>query len=537
MRSVAPDRVTYFIIHDLPFEPMLENAFLPLDRQAAHTGRPVAWEVMLSPPILILHLGCPDCGHRFSLDYYGGQVEDNWADCPGCGLRGRLSGQEAREVFEAKLRHELAAAGEADEGALARLGRVIACAAILLEPLCLVFVVKLNANLFGRQVQLTYALWLRAKRFSTTHQPLLIAAPPLPEECANSFLLTLWGRGHYLITRAAGYAEELLQNLGRHTEDNPAVALPTAFWDFRSVFEVSLTRFHPKVEQARHFIDLKDQIYWFVCPHVQVPEDLLRFHFTSDEEEEGRRWLARHGLGTEYIGFVGRDAAFPKATDWFSQSSRDMDIKTCLPAMRWLAAQGWGVARLGSLVAEPNKLPAGLPGVADYPAGDDRSPFLDLYLAAHATFIVSADSGLNMPHQCSGKPLMIINGVSCAKFAAGYVSSGNLHLAVKNVWDEQAGRPLTLRERFLRNLHVGLSPEDYARQGLRLVDNTEDEILAATREMYSRYVARDWVVTPDEERLQAAFDRLIDSLYPGYPKRFRLCYTFFRSNPHLLEDA
>jgi hypothetical protein len=69
------------------------------------------------------------------------------------------------------------------------------------------------------------------------------------------------------------------------------------------------------------------------------------------------------------------------------------------------------------------------------------------------------------------------------------------------------------------------------------VDNTEEEILAATREMYSRYVARDWVVTPDEERLQAAFDRLIDSLYPDYPRRSRLCYTFFRSNPHLLEDA
>lgn len=536
--------VTYFIVKDLPFETILANEVLEPERQEVRTGKAAAWEV-LAAPSLRLELECPFCGQAFTLDYYRDEIEDNHSSCPHCGERGALGGGEVRDVFENRLRQSLSLMNEDDEEELSRLGRLIALAAILLEPLCLVFVVGFWSDRIGHFLLNSQMLWLRSRSFARDQEPLLIAFPPHPDRESNHYVTELWARsGRYLISPAALPAYDLLsRKLTGHNLDNPAVNLPTMFWGlkYRPSFgpddtPLEVISYNPKPRQARHLIDLREY-YWTFDPDLSLMKSSPPFAFTPEEDRAAAHWLEEHGLPRDYVTFLGRDQAYVEAKashyDPAQYEFRNMDIDKCVPAMSWVADQGLGVLRMGFVVK--GRLGLERPGLVDY-ANLDRSEFLDVYFSAHCRYSICSTSGLVLVPYLFKRPVAGINiAFESPLFQAGAPS--NVHLSFKNIWSEKQGRLLSIRDILALKADQWFIAERYQEAGLSFIEHSPEELLAITREMHSRYVTGDWEVTDDELQTRAKYVKLLSEFYPGVKVGYQLSYSSFKANPHLLADA
>lgn len=208
--------------------------------------------------------------------------------------------------------------------------------------------------------------------------------------------------------------------------------------------------------------------------------------FTTAEEERGKAALARMGLRENdwFVCFHSRDAAFlaneKPGNDWSYHNYRDCDVGNFLKAARYVADQGGYALRMGAAVDKP--LPAGLhPRIIDY-ATLHRDEFLDIYLAAKCRFMIASDSGLFGVSNAFDVPVVNTN-VPRIGWASFRPQDIFIH---KQLFDEARGRLFTFPE-ILSLGHDFLTQSSYlAKHRLRLIENTADDILDATREMKER---------------------------------------------------
>jgi putative glycosyltransferase (TIGR04372 family) len=419
-----------------------------------------------------------------------------------------------------------------------------------LEPLCLVFVAGFFHERLGPYLTGPLVLESRMRRLSARPAPLVIAAEPPAERCSNRFLTELWRRsGRFLITPAARSAYDILRVLKGQDWDNPAVNLPNMFshvyvktrGDGRSNCGSAWCR--PKPQHARHLVNLRDA-YWHVDFTRDLPPAAPPFEFTEEEQRRGADWV-RNRVGREaYVTFSGHDpeqAYFDTRADTpreglAGHSFRAVDPELCGPARRWLAGRGLASLWLGPRREAEGPLPAEAPGLANY-AGAERDDFLDIHLPARAAFDVRPASGLATAPFVFNRPQLHLNTIFFFDLMA-WVSGPRQFFTFKNLWSEKLGRFLSLRERLDDRVLYLMRTEDFERAGLRPVENTAEEILAATREMYSRFVAGDWEAGDGERRLRLKFDQLLERVFrKQFTFRGGLIYSFFQANPHLLDDA
>lgn len=523
----------------IPFAEIIKNEFLPLAEQKIHTGRSAAREVMRQPSLL-LNLKCPGCGASFSADYYARFNEQGKTECPACGLAAGLNKSETRKIFENQLRTGLQKAGD-DPVLISEIGETIAKAAILLEPIFIILVVGFTSKRIGHYIRDTALFCLVCKIFLGP-LALLIAFPPKPEDCSNSYLASFWERsGKLLVTPAARDAYDRLRLLSGHNEDNPAVNLPTAFYHQNLSAGMVAYRYPTyKPRHNRHLIDLRDIPYWHHVYERILPDHGPVFSFTEEEEKAGKNWLADRGIDGNYVVFAGRDSAYtasilPRNNDWPQQTAyRDMDIKNFIPAMKWLAKRQLPSIRHGSVVAE--LLPRGLPEkIIDLPASprDELSEFLDIYLYVKAAFTVSAGTGISETSSMEGRPHLDVNTIV---MPASLLAKNNrgIFFMFKKIWNFKTGRFLTLREMFESKANAILVKGAFEQRGLRPVENSPEEILAGVKEMHERFIAKTWVTTDRELQWRAEFSRLFKSFYPqAHDLRSSLSHSFCLMNPWL----
>ncbi len=231
--------------------------------------------------------------------------------------------------------------------------------------------------------------------------------------------------------------------------------------------------------------------------------------FTSEEEAEGRRRLAEWGIDPERDWFVcvyARDAAYlksayPDAGDWSYHDNRNADIAALGPALNEIVGRGGYVLRMGHLVAKP--LMHASPRVIDY-ASCFRSDFMDIYLAAKCRFFLGTTGGIGDVAMTFDRPRLGID----------WVPFGNAPLAKNSIFmPKLIVNPATGEKYSFRRLLCDFSNRNDPklwdgktafRQGYRYLDNTPEEILAATREMLDRLAGRHGM-TVEDEALQNAY--------------------------------
>lgn len=563
----SPDP-SLFRIKDIPLDTLAANKFLEsaLDKRRKKFNREVrklyegainshyrrrvnkrsadlpAWDIFVRPR-LFFDLQCPACARVFRVDYYQGGFDDqNRMACPGCGAVGGLSARAVMNVFKAKLREAQAAAGDDDLFANARLGRIIANAVLLLEPVAMVFICHPLMSMGLGHYLLHPAIFIGRITKCLGPDFLMIMARPKPELTSNSYVFEQWARVA-LELPAAEEAAARLRGLSGHRDYNPAVNMTRKLWSFRRSGDRSPAT--PLKEEtlpvhARHWVDLLSYSEsWMTDPDNEVAAVAPLFSFTLREHRAADDWRREHGLPENYVTFLARDTAHSDTVDPQGQLAlyhryRDVEAETYIAAMQWLAERGTGSLRMGKVVRQPLRLKA--PGIVDYASLPDRNDFLDIYFFAHSAFTVTCGSGPDAVAKLMDAPLLVANSIPLVAALMTF----NYQKAVvsfKPMWNKNAGRIVSCREILANGWTLLDNTEDYRDRGLEPSAHTLEEMRAMVEEMYARFVTGTWVVTEKETLMQEKFKSLLAEFFPGFIWQGHLAFSYYSAHPEFLAGA
>ncbi len=178
-------------------------------------------------------------------------------------------------------------------------------------------------------------------------------------------------------------------------------------------------------------------------------------------------------------------------------SFRDSDINKCIGALKYIASLGGNALRMGTSNEKPFR--SNIEGVIDY-ATNYWSEFNDIIVSMNAKFIISTACGYaDMVFHCLGRPVVLINLVYDIGLASVNPSDYNLDTDKafeelckiqmtypKRYYSIEKDRDLTLSEIFSSDLITYYRTEDFVNAGVELIENTEEEITAVTKEMNER---------------------------------------------------
>lgn len=195
-----------------------------------------------------------------------------------------------------------------------------------------------------------------------------------------------------------------------------------------------------------------------------------------------------------YVCFHVREPGFHGAWHRRHPGTRNADVDTYLRAMHAVTERGGYVVRMGDPTMKP--LPA-MPRVIDYAHRPEKSAFMDVFLAATCRFFVGTNSGLGL--------LPSVFGVRCAMSnwtpaALPQWYPGDLSIP-KLVASPALGRCLGLQEMLAGGAGWAQFESWYARRGLVLVDNTDDDLVDLVEDAFDLLDGRD---TADADRARQA---------------------------------
>lgn len=254
-------------------------------------------------------------------------------------------------------------------------------------------------------------------------------------------------------------------------------------------------------------------------------------HFTEEEERRGKEFLAAMGVDDKtFICFHARDASYLNR-QWEKGDSyhnyRNCNIDNYLTAADYFTEQGGYALRMGSVVEK--KITSKNKKIIDY-ATQHRSDFGDIYLAAKCKFFLGNTAGLFMVPTIFNVPVANANLVSIA-----YPPFRKEDLFIPSkIWDEKKQRFLTFKEIIDHNIIYFADGKEFAAAGLKIIENTTEEILDLAIEMNQR-LDGTWKTTVEDERLQAKYKSLFPEDSPCYGFPSRIGALFLRKNNALLE--
>lgn len=181
-----------------------------------------------------------------------------------------------------------------------------------------------------------------------------------------------------------------------------------------------------------------------------------------------------------------------------SDGSRNAGIEAYFPAIKAITDRGGWVIRMGD--AGMPKLPP-MPGVVDYAHSVLKSDWMDVFLWGASRFFVGTNSGPIFIPPCFGVPVVATNWMPFG-IPDLFINSLCTH---KHYWSDLEGRMLTYAEVVASNLGYTNAPNLIEGRGVRLVENTSEELLEVVLEMLDR-VEGLAAYSEADHQLQARFD-------------------------------
>ena len=218
---------------------------------------------------------------------------------------------------------------------------------------------------------------------------------------------------------------------------------------------------------------------WFVCLHVR---------------EDGFR---REGMTTH----------------------RSADINTYSAAIESIVARGGWVIRMGDPTMKP-LLP--MKQAIDYAHTDAKSDWMDVFLCTSCRFFLGSASGLACVPLVFGVPSAITNTWPIS----GRPQSNQDVFIPKLAWSEVENRYLTFEEALAPRFFFNLNSKLLYSWGIKVVDNTPEEINELVLEMLARLEGRVQY-TEKDEALQQQFNS-VPTPYGPYPANSRIGRSFLQ---------
>ena len=211
--------------------------------------------------------------------------------------------------------------------------------------------------------------------------------------------------------------------------------------------------------------------------------------FTSGEILEGEKFLdsVRTHPGQKFVCLAVRDSSYKREQfedrDVAKDDYRNNDIDNYQKVAEHLAKDGYLVFRMGAKVERPFVTDS--PLVIDYASNGMRSEFLDIYLGANCELFISSVLGIDSIPEIFRRPRVLTNYIPIGNF--GKYGPRDL-IIPKQYWLKSESRFLRFSEIVASTNGLGscTSSYEYERTGLKLVENTPQEILDATYELLNR---------------------------------------------------
>jgi putative glycosyltransferase (TIGR04372 family) len=170
--------------------------------------------------------------------------------------------------------------------------------------------------------------------------------------------------------------------------------------------------------------------------------------------------------------------------------SRNINSANYVPAALHLLEQGIWVFRLGDAGSTP--LPIDHPRFIDLPFLDGYQDFMDVVLLAKAWFAICCSSGPEGPARAFGTPVLLVNAILEQQ---SFFSSQDV-IQFKRYADAENGSPIAFPDLLERGICGFSEAGQFEERGVRLIENSPGEILAAVTEMEARL---DHVFAPNTE--------------------------------------
>ena len=232
--------------------------------------------------------------------------------------------------------------------------------------------------------------------------------------------------------------------------------------------------------------------------------------FTSEEEIYGKECMKKFGLAddSKFVCLCVRDSAYLKQEfndlDFSYHDYRDGNIENYLLAAEELTKKGYFVFRMGKKVIKPLK--SSNPKIIDYANSEMRSDFMDIYLGAKCTFCISTGVGIDIIPIIFRKPLVEIEAP--VAFLRTYCK--NFLLLTKHHVLANNNQKLRLSEIVSSEIVRGLTTESFKSKGIKLVENSPEEIRDVALEMADR-LEGTWIPDENDEKLQDKFWKIFTS--------------------------
>jgi putative glycosyltransferase (TIGR04372 family) len=274
-------------------------------------------------------------------------------------------------------------------------------------------------------------------------------------------------------------------------------------------------------------------------PGIRDDRGLLRKYpshliFTSEEESKGYNMLQDMGIAwsTPFVCLHARDSAYLEQSfsgrDWRYHDFNDSNIDNHIKAAEMLVKRGYAVFRMGAVV--DRKIAITDPNIIDY-ATAGRSDFMDVFLESKCSFHLGSCSGLDVVPLVFRRPRASINNAMLEHICTWGL---NDLCITKKMWLIRERRFMTFREIFESGVGRFTRTEQYEEYGLKVVENSSDEIMDLAIEM-DELLNGTCKTTQEDEELQRRFwDIFPDSKLHGEVKT-RIGAKFLRDNRELLE--
>lgn len=237
---------------------------------------------------------------------------------------------------------------------------------------------------------------------------------------------------------------------------------------------------------------------------VHDPASVRYFSLSEEDLEEGRRIERTLGI-PECAPFVCLHIREPGYLPGLAYHRyRDATVAHFEPAVDHLLERGYRVVRIGDPTMTPLRP---RPGVVDLPFAGEADPFADIWFMLRGRFMIGTTSGpLNIPLAFNGPPLLVVNKIPTLPMLLPQGS----RVLPKLLHSREEGRHLSLWEVKSRGLEFA-EAEEYERRGLRVDENSPDEILDAVMEMAQDLEAGD-ASHLRGHALQASYDRCVEAV-------------------------
>ena len=272
--------------------------------------------------------------------------------------------------------------------------------------------------------------------------------------------------------------------------------------------------------------------------HAQQCHELnarYRFHLERRlpmvERQRARGLMRTLGLPLDgkFVCVHAREAGFKAHFQPDGHNTyRDIDILTYVPAITYLIERGFWVVRMGEPTVKP--LPA-MERLIDYARSPLKSECLDVVLVAECEFLLGCNSGFSQLARLFNKLALWTNSVPIEMCPWDELALWIPRL----LFSTREDRFLTFPEIVSRGVGQYHRTQEYEAAGLIPQENSAEEILEATQELYRWFRGKTEAL--EDRQAQHAFNRLFPPHYNAYGTRSRICASFIRAHAELMPQA